>query len=198
MLSIVLGRRDVGESDQMVSFYTAEAGKINALAKGIKKITSKNSSNLSEFCLADIELAEGKEIDRLTKVQPVSLFKNIYGDLDKIMAAGYVAGLTDEAISEKEKDRRIFDLLLSVYAFIDETEKINALNIITAYIYKLWHCLGFSLEKAKDWLENDWEKINVIKSAKKESEDAYRSAIEFAEYHSGRRFGKYNESDKIR
>jgi len=39
MKAIVLHRRDFREYDQIVSFYTEEAGKREALAKGIKKNT---------------------------------------------------------------------------------------------------------------------------------------------------------------
>ena len=74
MLAIVLARHDVREFDQMISLYTRDAGKIEVLAKGIKKITSKNSSNLEVFSVVDVEVAPGKEIDHLTKVQPFKIF----------------------------------------------------------------------------------------------------------------------------
>ena len=38
MLGIVLSRRDIREFDQLIVFYTREKGKIEVLARGIKKI----------------------------------------------------------------------------------------------------------------------------------------------------------------
>ena len=42
MLAIVLSRRDFREFDQIVSLYTKEKGKLEVLARGVKKITSKH------------------------------------------------------------------------------------------------------------------------------------------------------------
>jgi len=41
MLAIVLNRRDFREFDQIISFYSQEHGKIEALARGIKKLQVK-------------------------------------------------------------------------------------------------------------------------------------------------------------
>ena len=61
MLSIVLNRHDFRENDQMVSLYTKERGKVAVLAKGIKKITSKNSASLMPFSLLEADILPGKE-----------------------------------------------------------------------------------------------------------------------------------------
>jgi DNA repair protein RecO (recombination protein O) len=49
MMAIVLSRRDFRENDQMIVLYTLEKGKIEALAKGIKKTVSKNAAFLEPF-----------------------------------------------------------------------------------------------------------------------------------------------------
>ena len=79
MKAIVLSRRDFRESDQIISLYTKEKGKLELLARGVKKITSKNSAHLEPFSLVDIDIAYGKEFNHLTKVQPIEYFKNIHG-----------------------------------------------------------------------------------------------------------------------
>ena len=66
MQAIVLARRDIKENDQIVSFYTLEKGKVELLARGVKKITSKNSAHLEPFSFVDVEVTEGKEINYLT------------------------------------------------------------------------------------------------------------------------------------
>ena len=46
MQAIVLSRRDFREFDQMISLYTREQGKLELLARGLKKVTSKNAAHL--------------------------------------------------------------------------------------------------------------------------------------------------------
>ena len=42
MYAIVLMRRDFRENDQIITFYTKDNGKVEVLARGVKKIISKN------------------------------------------------------------------------------------------------------------------------------------------------------------
>ena len=41
MLSIVLARRDFKENDQIISLFTEEKGKMEVLARGLKKLSVK-------------------------------------------------------------------------------------------------------------------------------------------------------------
>ncbi|TSC84026.1 MAG: DNA repair protein RecO (recombination protein O) [Parcubacteria group bacterium Gr01-1014_13] len=190
MLAIVLARKNWREFDQMISLYTRERGKVEVLAKGIKKITSKNSSNLEILSLAEIEIAQGKEIDYLTKVQSVKIFKNIYSDFDKIFLANYAVKLADGNILVQERDENIFNLIISFLDFLNSAEKINSLNLATGFIFKLWHRLGFGSqeEKHRAWLESDWQTINNLDSAKEKS---YQFVYEYAQSHSGRKIARF-------
>lgn len=199
MLAVVLSRNNIREFDQLVSLYTKEHGKIEVLAKGIKKITSKNSSNLETFSVVDIEVAEGKEINHLIRVQSVRLFKNIYNDFDKIFLAGYGASLAHQHILVGERDDRVFDFLRSFFEFLDLAEKINATHLATAFIFKLWHYLGFSVEASHYlfWLQRDWGSINSLVLSKAQALEAYEFARNFAQTHSGVKLAKFIESDRI-
>ena len=172
----------------MVSLYTREQGKVEVLAKGIKKITSKNSSNLEVLSLAEIEIAKGKELDHLTKVQSVKIFKEIYLDLDKIFIARYAAKLADENILTQERDENIFNLLLSFLEFLNTTEKINSLNLAAGFIFKLWHCLGFSSQEEKHevLIQGDWPMVNGL-----EQQNIYEFSLQHAQNHSGQKLARF-------
>ena len=71
MQAITLSRRNFREFDQIVSLYTEDLGKVELLARGIKKITSKQAAHVEPFSLVTLEIARGKEVDHLTKVQTV-------------------------------------------------------------------------------------------------------------------------------
>ncbi len=191
MLAIVLARNNIKEFDQVVSLYTREHGKLEALAKGIKKIVSKNSANLEIFSLVDIEIEPGKGMDYLTKVQSVKLFKNIYADFDKIWLAGYAVKIINENLLVGEKDERVFDLLLGFLEFLNSATDINYLNLATGFIFKFWHCLGFSSQEEKHqiWLQEDWPIVNNINLIKEEQIKIFDTAIKFATYHSGKAMG---------
>ena len=191
MLAIVLARKNWREFDQMASLYTRELGKVEVLAKGIKKITSKNSSNLEILSLAEVEIAQGKEVDHLTKVQSVKIFKNIYSDFDKIFIANYAAKLVDANILAQEKDESVFNLIISFLEFLNSAKQINSLNLATGFIFKLWHCLGFSVEEEKHhvWIQGDWSAVNELNLAGYAQPKMYEFAKNFASHHSGKAIG---------
>ncbi len=199
MLALVLARKNWREYDQMISLYTREQGKVEVLAKGIKKITSKNSANLEVLSLAEVEIAQGKEVDHLTKVQSVKIFKNIYSDFDKIFIAGYIAKMVDANILGRERDERIFNLLTSFLEFLNTATEINSLNLATGFIYKLWHCLGFSApeEKYRVWLEGSWPTVNELNLSIENQKKAYQFGIKFAEHHLGKHLANFVESDNM-
>ena len=145
---IVLNRKNFREYDQMISFYTKEFGKLEALAKGIKKITSKQSGYLEPFSLVEAEMIYGKEINRLIKVQPIEIFKNIRQNLQKSLTVGSIVGLVDKMLRTGEEDERIFYLLKT---WLEHVEKIDVVNkgLLYGFVVSLFRCLGFAPELDK-------------------------------------------------
>ena len=44
--SIVIRHKDWGEADRLLTLYTREKGKVRALAKGVRKVTSRKAGHL--------------------------------------------------------------------------------------------------------------------------------------------------------
>ncbi|MBU0546162.1 DNA repair protein RecO [Patescibacteria group bacterium] len=149
MISIVLSRRDFRETDQIITLYTAEKGKISALARGVKKITSKNSAFLEPFFLVEAEVVPGKELTRLTRVQPIDAFKNIRLDFDKIRLAGHAVGLMDRLIQSEESDRAIFYLILDYLKYLDSAIVLPAM-LSSAFFARLLKVLGFDISEVPE------------------------------------------------
>ncbi len=142
MKAIVLSRRDFKEYDQIISVYTKEWGKLEVLARGIKKITSKNTAQVEPFSVVDIVVAKGKELDVLTTVQGIEYFSFIRKDFSKSMMAGYVVGVLDRILQVGEKDERLFLLLLEWLEFVGRVKNVLPV-LIDGFIVSLFGCFGF-------------------------------------------------------
>jgi DNA repair protein RecO (recombination protein O) len=138
MQAVVISRRDFRENDQIICFYSRDYGRLDLLAKGIKKITSKLSGNLTPGNLVEIEVAKGKEIDHLIKVNSVSIFKN-----SKYFSKQYVLNLIDKLVKNQEKDERIFSLLVSYLNFSNQPQ-VGSKSVVMAFLVKLLVYLGYS------------------------------------------------------
>lgn len=114
MYGIVLARHDVREADQIISILTAEQGKCDFVAKGVKKIVSKNTSHLEPCTLISFGIAEGKqEFSYITNVQPVDQFFGIRTSLRTLHIAGYSVDALLRMLREKEDDAGVYRLFFS-------------------------------------------------------------------------------------
>ena len=143
MLAIVLSRRDFREYDQIISLYTLEHGKKEALARGIKKITSKNSGSLEPFSVVEVDIVPGKEIDHITTTQTVEMHKHIWQDFSKLTLAQASLKLVDTLVAVGERDEKIFYLLSEWLANVNNTPLVNAFAL-DAFALRLASHLGFA------------------------------------------------------
>ena len=168
MLGIVLARRDFREADQMISLYTREFGKVEILAKGVKKIISKNAAHLEPFSCVEAEIIHGKEINHLGAVQSINYFVNIRQNLEKSLMAGYLANLLNKILHEGEKDEQLFELTLNFLEYLNLTTTICNVQLVDNFIIKLLYCLGYDIQTVKakpdhNFIFNWKEKLKIGK-----------------------------------
>ena len=207
MQAIVLSRRDFRESDQIISLYTLDKGKQEVLARGVKKITSKNSAHLEPFSFVDIEIVPGKEIDHLTKVQPINYFSDIRKDLQKSLSASYVVGLTDKLVHSGEYDERVFSLLREWLEVMNSLEYFNIV-FVDCYIVILLYCLGFDitlseirnseLQKKLEFLASgDWELIGKLKFEAGEYQKLHKKIYNYLVFQTERKVEDWANLTKV-
>ena len=69
-VGIVLKRLKLGEADKLVTFYTQRHGKVTAIARGLRRPTSKRAGSLELFNIVKSSFIKGKgELDTLAEVQ---------------------------------------------------------------------------------------------------------------------------------
>ncbi len=142
MLSFILARRDYKENDQMITLFTAEKGKIEVLAKGVKKVISKNSAFLEPFFLVEADVVEGKEFFRLTTATQIESFKEIRADWQKSILAGYACEILNRLLSNNSPENKIFKLFFSYLKFLSEAKEVSRIFSI-AFLWKLFALQGY-------------------------------------------------------
>lgn len=141
MQAIVLARRNFRENDQVISLFTREKGKITALARGVKKIVSKNSAFLEPFFFVEAEVLPGREVRHLTKATGVKSYRNIRADFRKSVIAGKAAVFIDRLVQDDQNEPAIFSLLERWLNFIDENN--TGTGHYFGLIVRLFKILGY-------------------------------------------------------
>jgi len=143
MNAIVLARRDFREHDQLISCYTEGQGRLDLIARGVKKITSKNAAALEPFSFVYLGVAAGKEMNYITTVQSQEYYANIRKDIGKSMVASWIVSLVMQLVYTDEPDDRIFYLLQQTLTALSRIEHVTV-SFVDIFVVHLMVLLGFT------------------------------------------------------
>src|SRR5437588_7355402 len=82
--AIILKRIAVGETDKIVTLFTREYGKLNAIAKGARRATSRLVGGTEPLTYSRMLLAAGQNLDVLTQCEVQESFLELRGELAKL------------------------------------------------------------------------------------------------------------------
>ncbi|MGH2737839.1 MAG: DNA repair protein RecO, partial [Actinomycetota bacterium] len=77
---IVLGSIKLAEADKIVTILTQGEGKIRAVAKGIRRTTSRFGARLEPFTHVNVMLYRGRNLDTVTQVEILAPFRAVRDD----------------------------------------------------------------------------------------------------------------------
>lgn len=141
---IVLRRLDLSEADRIVTLYTRERGKTRAVAKGARRTTSRLAGHLELFALADVLLAQGRELDVVSQADTAQSFRHVREDVGLISHAYYVAELVDLFTEDHLPNVAAFETLVEAFQALDEG--VEPRLAVLAFLARFLGSLGYRPE----------------------------------------------------
>jgi DNA repair protein RecO (recombination protein O) len=117
--AIVLSRFDYGEADRILTLVTPAGGKIKAIAKGIRRPSSRIGGSLEPFAELTVLLARGRTFDVVTGVAVGRAFLRLRDSLEGAATAWYLAELADRSLEERHAAEPVYSLLKRGYELLD-------------------------------------------------------------------------------
>jgi DNA repair protein RecO (recombination protein O) len=111
-LGIVLRTHKLGESDKILRILTREHGKRSAVAKGVRKTSSRFGARLEPLTCSRLLLHRGRGMDTVKQAEIQTSFQEVRADLDLFVNAAAMCELVDAIAEEHEPHSELFDLLL--------------------------------------------------------------------------------------
>ncbi len=112
--AIVLRTHKLGEADRIVTLLTRQHGRVRAVAKGVRRTTSRFGSRLEPFTHVDLQLAEGRSLDTVTQAETLTPFSKGLGlDYDRYTAGTVMLETADRLVAE-EREPSVQQFLLLV------------------------------------------------------------------------------------
>lgn len=139
--AIILKRKNVGESDRLVTMLSPEYGKFVAVAKGARKINSSKrallepGSYIKTFCIST------KSLPLLTQAVPIQDFAETRSSLIKIRQLAQILEITDRLFVEDEPSPNEFALVLEALEHLHTHDKAGA--FLKKQLEQLCVAMGF-------------------------------------------------------
>jgi DNA repair protein RecO (recombination protein O) len=111
---VVLRTQKLGEADRIITILTREHGRVRAVAKGVRRTTSKFGARLEPFSHVDLQLYVGRSLDIVTQVESFHAYgSGIAGDYARY-TAGSAMLETAERLTAEEREPAVQQYLLLV------------------------------------------------------------------------------------
>lgn len=107
--AIVLGTRNIGESDRLIIFFTREMGVIFAKAQGIRKLQSKLRFAIQAGSCVRVDLVKGRDIWRVTSATHVPLADGIFKDSNNAKLYIKILSLIYRLYRSENAEPELFD-----------------------------------------------------------------------------------------
>jgi len=114
-LALVLRRFDYGESSQTARLFSRALGRLNVLAKGIKRPRSSLRGPMDLFALAEVEISVRPRsgLHLLTSHRVVTGLPGLRRNLERLCGAYYVTEILREGTRDLDPSRPLFDAALA-------------------------------------------------------------------------------------
>ncbi len=136
---VVLRTYKLRESDRIIVVHTLGHGKVRAVARGVRKTTSKFGSRLEPMSHVRLLLSRGRELDTVSQAESVESLAPMLRTLDRSSQGLAVVEAVDQLSIEREPDPQLYRMIVGVLRTI--AERPSALNV-PAFYWKLLAASG--------------------------------------------------------
>ncbi len=110
-LGIVLKTHPYKESDSLVTVYFKDYGKMTLIARGVKKLKSKNASACQSLTLSEFTFIPRNGLSTMIKASSVDFYRYIKENLELEAYASYFMEFVLKNEEDNQPDLEIFDTL---------------------------------------------------------------------------------------
>ncbi|HLD28336.1 MAG TPA: DNA repair protein RecO [Patescibacteria group bacterium] len=161
---IILKRDHYNDFDRQLIIYTQELGKVLAIIKGAKRITSKLNSHLDYYYISDLMLADGARFKHIAGAKINQKYNDITGNLSKQLFASYFLEVVDRLVKFNFVDKYVFEIIKKFFNELSREKDKKELIVLNKYLFDLLSHLGYCLivrSKTQRELINQLNKLVV-------------------------------------
>jgi len=143
--ALVLRTHKLGEADRIITFLTREHGKVRAVAKGVRRTSSRFGARLEPFMFVDVQLHVGRNLDIVTQAETVQPYaRAIFADYGLYTAGAVMLETADRLVeAEREPSVQQFWLLAGALRALSEHAHAPGL-VLDSYLLRALAVAGWA------------------------------------------------------
>jgi len=143
--AVVLRVQKLGEADRIITMLTRRRGRVRAVAKGVRRTTSKYGARLEPFGHVDVQFIEGRTLHSITQVEGIELYGGrLVGDYPRYTAASAIVETAERLTPEEEEPSlRLFLLTLGALRALSLAEHAGTL-VLDSYLLRAMGLAGWA------------------------------------------------------
>jgi len=140
---VVLRTHKLGEADRIVILLSRRHGKLRAVAKGVRRTSSRFGSRLEPFMVADVQLYEGRSLDIVQQAESLGSYgAEIAVHYDRYTAASAMVEAADR-LNEAEATPQQYLLLVGGLRALSRGEHL-ARSVLDSYLLRAMALSGWA------------------------------------------------------
>lgn len=121
---VVLRTYRLGEADRIVVLLTEGHGKVRAVAKGVRRTSSKFGARLEPTSHVRALLWEGRgELDIVNQAEVIDHFPTLRADLGRLARGLSLIEVADQMAQERHPDPRLYAMLVGALRVLDDRSR---------------------------------------------------------------------------
>ena len=120
---IVLREVNYKEADKILTVLTREEGKLTIKARGCRRKNSRLMASSQLLVYSELAITQRGEFITLVEGDPLTQFRSLGEDIEKLALASYLAEVTGTTVQEGEICPEILSLLLNCLYALDTLDK---------------------------------------------------------------------------
>lgn len=148
---VILKKQHIGETDELVTVYVENVGKVRLFARGIKKPTSKLQYALQP--LTEVTLtASGSSSSTIVGAQVINAYKHIKARDDLVVLFFWIAELILKSTSDEESNDALYGLLVESLGYLNTPEVSPGPAFKVKFILKFLETIGLGVQRPNQLL----------------------------------------------
>ena len=142
-MAVIIGRKNYGEADRILTIFTEKNGKMIIRAKGVRLNHSKRRGHIELFNTIKAQIIEGRGFAVLAQTELIEDRSSIKSNIKLLRIAYHLTELVSRLTPEHEKHGEVFDLLNRAFSSINLKTWDKEKFLSEKFEEKLLHLLGY-------------------------------------------------------